>query len=318
MINPWLSVLIPTYNGETYLPYTLDSILKQRDSSIECIIVDDGSTDATLSIIEAYKAKLPIKLFRMERKGNWVANTNHALSVATGEFACFLHQDDIWLDHRLSVMKKVINQSPGAGIYIHASNFIDHMGRYLGVWRCPLRPVPERIAPTAMIGKLLIQNFIPILAPIFRRDLALDVGGMEETLWYTADWDFWLKISSCSETIYCPVPLSGYRVQSTSQTFVRSSYTEDFKDQLEKAFQNNLSRWDVSDATKNKVSKIAYFSIEVNTALAGIYHGEEINLTSLLFSFILLGPMGWYRYLQNSRIWERASARVKARLINRQ
>ena len=317
MINPWLSVLIPTYNGETYLAFTLDSILKQRDTSIECIVVDDGSTDATLSIIETYKAKLPIKLLRMERKGNWVANTNHALSVATGEFACFLHQDDIWLDHRLSVMKKIIDQFPGAGLYIHASNFIDHMGKYLGVWHCPLRPVPERIAPTVMTGKLLIQNFIPILAPIFRRDLALDVGGLDETLWYTADWDFWLKISSCSETIYYPKPLSGYRVQSTSQTFVRSSYTEDFKDQLEKAFQNNLSRWKVPDERKDKVSKIAYFSIEVNTALAGVYHGKGINLASLLFSFALLGPLGWYRYLQNSRIWERASARVKTRLINR-
>ena len=318
MTNPWLSVLIPTYNGEAYLPFTFDTILNQNDSDIECIVVDDGSTDSTLSIIEAYQVKLPIKLLRMERKGNWVANTNHALSVATGEYACFLHQDDIWLYNRLPVMKKIIEQFPDAGLYIHASNFIDHTGKYLGIWRCPLQPVPKSIAPRTVTGKLLIQNFIPILAPIFRRDLALDVGGLDETLWYTADWDFWLKLSSRSETVYYPKPLSGYRVQSKSQTFVRSSYIEDFESQLEKAFQNNLSRWGASVSEKNRVSKIADFSIRANTALAGMYHGKSINFVRLVFSFVLLGPFGWYHYLRYSRIWERTYARVKARLINRQ
>jgi len=317
MRNPWLSVLIPTYNGEAYLPFTFDSILNQNDSDIECIVIDDGSTDATLSIIKTYQAKLPIKLLRMERKGNWVANTNHALSIATGEYACFLHQDDVWLNNRLSVIKHIIEQFPGAGLYIHATDFIDHTGKYLGRWRCPLPSVPKRIAPTTMTGKLLIQNFIPILAPVFRRDLALETGGLDETLWYTADWDFWLKLSSRSETMYSPKSLSGYRIQPSSQTFVRSSFIEDFKGQLEKAFQNNLSRWDVPESKKIEVSKIADFSIRANTALAGTYHGKNVDFVNLLISFILLGPFGWYRYLQNSRIWERAFARVKARLINR-
>ncbi|MCL4825574.1 MAG: glycosyltransferase, partial [Anaerolineales bacterium] len=57
-MRPWLSVLIPTYNGETFLPAALDSIAIQEDPDIECIAVDDGSTDQTLSILEQYKEKL--------------------------------------------------------------------------------------------------------------------------------------------------------------------------------------------------------------------------------------------------------------------
>jgi len=317
MAKPWLSVLIPTFNGESFLPLTLDSILQQKDSDIECIVVDDGSTDATLSIIDTYKKKLPIRFFQREKTGNWVTNTNYALSLANGKYVCFLHQDDIWLSNRLEVMKQIINQFPEVGLYLHATKFIDHNGKYLGIGRCPLKPIPETILPTVMTGKLLIQNFIPILATIFRRDIAMKVGCLDETLWYTADWDLWLKISSCSETVYYPHPLSGYRVQLASQTFVRSSYLEDFKNQHKKAVDNNLKLWDVPDSMKTRVSKLADFSIEVNTALAGMYHGKKIGLVSLLCAFISLGPSGWFNYLRFSRIWERASARLKAKFLNR-
>jgi len=317
MTNTWLSVLIPTYNGEAYLPYTLDSILQQNDSNIECIVVDDGSTDNTLSIVDAYIRKLPIRVLTRARGGNWVASTNYALSKATGEYVCFLHQDDVWLENRLSVMKQIIDQFPEVGLYVHATNFIDHRGRYLGVWRCPLKSIPEVITPEMMVEKLLIQNFIPILGSIFRRDIALKVGGMDETLWYTADWDFWLKISSCSKTVYYPSSLSAYRVQTDSQTFVRSSYVEDFRDQLERAVHNNLNRWNVPNSTKKRITKIADFSIQMNTALAGIFHGKKTNVINLFFSFLSLGPFGWLTYFRTSRIWERTAARLKARLIHR-
>ena len=317
MTNPWLSVLMPTYNGETYLTYTMDSILQQKDSNIECIVVDDGSTDNTLSILNSYDGRLPIKVFRRNRGGNWVASTNYALSKATSEYICLLHQDDVWLKNRLSVMKQIIGRFPEAGFYLHATNFIDSQGRYLGIWRCPLRPIPAIITPTMMTGKLLIQNFIPILAPIFRRDIAIKIGGMDETLWYTADWDFWLKISSCSKTVYYPNPLTAYRIQPASQTFVRSSSVEDFRDQLETATYGNFHLWNVPDSVKKRVTKIADFSIQMNTALAGMFHKNKTNLFSLFITFVSLGPFGWFSYFRNSRIWERAFARLKAKLINR-
>ena len=317
MTNTWLSVLIPTYNGETYISHTLDSILHQNDSSIECVIVDDGSTDNTLSLIETYKTRLPIRLICRERIGNWVANTNFALSYAKGDYVCFLHQDDIWLNNRLRIMKDIIDQYPESGLFLHATNFIDRKGNHLGVWRCPLQPIPETITPKIMTGKLLIQNFIPILAPIFKRELALKVGGLNETLWYTADWDLWLKISAICETVYYPHPLSGYRVQPASQTFVRSSFLEDFREQLETVFYSNLSLWNTTESMRKKISKIGGFSLHVNTALAGVFHGKKVNLASLLLAYILLGPFGWLSYPKNSRIWERTYARVKARLLNR-
>ena len=54
MARPWLSVIMPTYNGAAYLSAALDSVLAQQDERIELIAIDDGSTDATVSILESY------------------------------------------------------------------------------------------------------------------------------------------------------------------------------------------------------------------------------------------------------------------------
>ncbi|MEM7592684.1 MAG: glycosyltransferase family 2 protein, partial [Cyanobacteria bacterium P01_A01_bin.83] len=99
--QPWLSVIIPTYNGSKYLAAALNSIVVQQEQDLECVVIDDGSTDNTLEIVEQYQQKLKIKLITKARQGNWVASTNQALKVANGVHACFLHQDDLWLEGRL-------------------------------------------------------------------------------------------------------------------------------------------------------------------------------------------------------------------------
>ena len=101
MMEPWLSVLMPTYNGEVHLTYALNSIIAQKDPNMECIVVDDGSTDATFSILNTYQDKLSITILQHKRQGNWVASTNYALSFARGKYVCFLHQDDFWFKNRL-------------------------------------------------------------------------------------------------------------------------------------------------------------------------------------------------------------------------
>jgi glycosyltransferase involved in cell wall biosynthesis len=314
MIQPWLSVLIPTYNGEAYLPSALDSIIVQEDTDIECIVIDDGSTDATLSILKAYQDKLSIKILQRERQGNWVANTNYALSFAKGEYVCFLHQDDLWFKYRLKIMKGYIEQFPEVGFFLHSSKFVDVEGNYLGLWRCPLPTFPKIIKPNLMIERLLIQNFISIPAPIFKREVALKVGGLNETLWYTADWDLWLKLASCSDMLYCPKPLSGFRIHPSSQTVVRSSYLQDFRKQLESVSKKYLAIWDAPEPLKTRIGKISKFSIEVNTTLASVINGQKVDFFKILVSFLPLGISGCYQYFRDSRLWERVTARLKIRL----
>ena len=307
MIQPWLSVIIPTYNGSKYLAAALNSVVVQQDESIECVVIDDGSTDDTLSIVEEYRDRLNIELITKARAGNWVANTNYGLTVAKGEYACFLHQDDLWLEGRLEKIKEAIAAYPQASLYLHDSVFINDSGKPLGWWRCPL--IPNVVAAEEMMEKLLIQNFIAIPAPVFKRDAALDAGGLNGELWYTADWDFWLKLAAMGDACYIAKPLAAFRVHGESQTIRRSSSVAEFRQQMRLVVDKHLPV-----ESSKEVSKVAFFSTEVNTTLAAMVHGKSPNLIKLATDFILLGPMGWRRYWQDSRIFDRVSARLKAKL----
>ena len=307
--QPWLSVIIPTYNGSKYLAAALNSVIVQQDKRIECIVIDDGSTDDTLSIVEDFQARLNIKLITKARAGNWVVNTNHALSVASGKYACFLHQDDLWLEGRLDRVKEAIAAYPQASMYLHDSMFIDEQGKPLGLWRCPLANKRRIISAEEMVEKLLVQNFVAIPAPVFKRSAALEIGGLSDELWYTADWDFWLKLAALGDTCYIPKSLAAFRVHGDSQTIRRSSSVAEFRQQMRSVVDKHLT-----DRAKKEVGKVAFFSTEVNTTLAAMVHGESPNLLKLALDFILLNPTGWWRYWQDSRIQERISARLKAKL----
>jgi len=307
--QPWLSVIIPTYNGSKYLAAAFDSVVAQQDNSLECVVIDDGSTDDTLAIVEDFQDRLNIKLITKARAGNWVINTNHALKVASGKYACFLHQDDLWLEGRLDRVKKAIAAYPQASMYLHDSVFIDELGKPLGLWRCPLKSKRRIISAAEMVEKLLVQNFVAIPAPVFKRSAALDIGGLSDELWYTADWDFWLKLAALGDTCYIPKPLAAFRVHGDSQTIRRSSSIAEFRQQMRSVVDKHLS-----NRANKEVARVAFFSTEVNTTLAAMVHGESPNLLKLALDFILLTPTGWWRYWQDSRIQERILARLKAKL----
>ncbi|MEL6440621.1 MAG: glycosyltransferase [Cyanobacteria bacterium J06621_8] len=307
--QPWLSVIIPTYNGSKYLAAALDSVVVQQDQELECVIIDDGSTDSTLEIIDEYQERLNIKLITKARQGNWVANTNHALQVASGLYACFLHQDDLWLEGRLKQLEMAIAAYPQASLYLHDSVFIDDDAKPLGMWSCPLRLKRQAISSEEMREKLLIQNFIAIPAPVFKRADAVAVGSLNEELWYTADWDFWLRLAALGDTCYTPQPLAAFRVHSNSQTIRRSSSVAEFRQQMHLVIDQHST-----PQSNKEVTRVAFFSTEVNTTLAALVHGKSPNLLKLAGEFISLGPNGWRRYWQDSRISERVSARLKAKL----
>jgi hypothetical protein len=264
--------------------------------------------------LEYFQTQIPLKIVTREPQKNWVANTNYLLNIAQSDYVCFLHQDDMWLPQRLMILKKLTLQFPEANLILNPSIFVNIQGQKLGLWRCPLPSYPIMISSEQMIGKLLVQNFISIPAPIFKREMALKVGGLDEKLWYTADWDFWLKLAQYGQIIYYPKPLSVFRIHSHSQTVTRSSYIQDFRQQLESVIDEHLEAWNTSSQTKSKIRKIANFSKEVNIALASIIHGKKVKISFLVQGLFSLGFLGIYKFFRDSRVLERIIARMRAKL----
>jgi glycosyltransferase involved in cell wall biosynthesis len=317
--RPWLSIIIPTYNGEKYLPLTLNSIKNQNTDNreIELVIVDDGSTDKTKSIIKNYSKTLPIKYYFRPHFGSWRKNTNFGLNNSHGTFACLLPQDDLWLDDKIKHLKLILNQAPDIDLIIHPIRFINSSGASLGHWHCPLPVYPKIVNPNDFINRLLIQNFIASPAPIFRRTLAIQNKGFDEKLWLTADWDFWLKIGKRSKIIYTPEILGCFRVHLQSQTIKNSYDIPGYRHQLEVVLNRYLSIPQSGLSRNQNYEKAARLSVDVNTAFVDFLHGNKFAPFKLLPKLLEVGPASLVCYFENSRIIERLFARYRLNFTDR-
>jgi len=308
--RPWLSVIMPTYNGAEFLPAALSSVLDQRDPNLEVIAIDDGSTDATPSILADFSGRLPLTILS-RRVGNWVENTNLGIERASGEWITFLHQDDLWRPGRLAAFRSEINSH--AALILHAADFIDRRGRRVGRWRCPLPTDRAGSAPATTVSRLLVQNFVPLPVALFRRSDALRVGALDPRLWFTADWDFWLKLAALGPTRYLPESLAAFRLHPQSQTVARTSRSAELSEQYQTVFDGHWRLWRDRLAHPRRVAAAARLSREVNVALAARHYGESVAWKPLMCA-MAVGPAAWSYFLRNSRIGERALSRLRAGL----
>ncbi len=306
-----LSVIIPTYNGEQFLAEALESICQQSDvSDIECVVVDDGSTDSTLSIIGKFLDKLTLVVVKKTGEKGWVSSTNLALQHARGVYSCFLHQDDIWLPNRLAVLRTLIKTYPLIDCFITSAQFVSANGRVLGNWTPKFNSLPRGLSTQDVLEVLLIQNVIAIPAPLFRTRTALDVGGLDESLWYTADWDFWLKLVSVGTAGYFPDKTVGFRIHQQAQTVKRSDNAGDFSLQMESVLLRHAEDVSVNDVYR----RAANFSIRVNVVLASVLHGNWRIAYPFLWNGFWLDWKMLHTYWQNSCIAQRVMARVRGQV----
>ncbi len=311
--QPWLSVLMPTLNGSDYLEQALETILLQRDSGLECLVVDGGSTDATLEISAHYQARMALKVLERPDSPNWVWSTNLALQYAAAPYACILHQDDRWCAGRLARMRTLLDAHADAALYAHAVCFIDAGGRRVGRWSCPWTGSPAVVTSQNALHALLVQNVMACPAPLFPVALARSIGGLDTTLWYTADWDFWLKLAAAGTVIYCGEALAEFRLHPQSQTSRRHVDAAELLRQMKTAVERHLPA--IADpAERARVSRLAHFSIHMNTALASAAAGQWANSRRYLGQGGWLSPAAWGAYLHDSRLIERIMARCRARL----
>ena len=303
---------MPTYNGERFVAAALESVRDQHDDRIELVIVDDGSTDRTLDIVRGFAGALPIRLITPGRLGNWVAATNLGLREATGDWACFLHQDDLWLPGRLKRLRSEMESSQGA-LIIHNAMYVGPNGQALGPWTCPFS---EGEVPTnQFIERLLVQNFIAIPSPVFRRDAVIHSGGLDEALWFSADWDLWLRLGALGPVRFIAETLSAFRVHPASQTAARKLQPNEWQQQLTTVLARHLESWPITGRLRTSVERVAMASIAVNSALSAASRGEPVKPAAVLLQLLALGPWGWHRYLRDSRIVQRVSSRLKVQRL---
>ena len=310
--QPWLSVIMPTHAGEDWIDASLESLVAHGAPGIEVIVLDSSPDAATLDRVARFRDRLDLRAIDPQGLVMWHEKTNAGTRAARADHVCWLHQDDLWLPGRASALRRWIKADPAAVLHIANSVIVDRDGRSMGVWKCPFAAAAEgRIDPDVLLQRLLVQNFVATPSPVYRRDAFLAVGGLDESLWYTADWDLWLKFQGAGPVAFHPEATAGFRIHGNSLTVSGSRSPDDFRQQMRTVLDRHLPRLQRHQA---QVGRAGQASIEVNTALAAASAGNLQEVTKAARALLRLTPANWVRFLRDTRLADRLIPRVRARL----
>jgi hypothetical protein len=310
MGSPWITVIMPSYRGEHWIDASLSSLVREAAEGIEVLVIDSGPTSVARDIAQSYSDRLRIRVFERCDLRSWQSKTNFGVEMADSGHICWLGVDDLWLPGRAEAIRSWVKAAPDVALHLAPSAIIDKRGRKLGVWQCPL-PTNVELPSSLVMERLLVQNFVAAPAPVFRRDAWRACGGLDENLWYTADWDVWLKLAACGPVYYHNGLTVGFRIHQGSLTVTGSHDTADFKQQMQTVLDRHLTK--IGGRSK-AIERAARASIAVNTALSSASAGSLTDLWRAAFEVARLGPVGISRYLRDSRIVERVAPRVRAKL----
>ncbi|MBZ5536893.1 MAG: glycosyltransferase [Acidobacteriia bacterium] len=203
---------IPTYNGEAYLAEAVKSVLGQTFQDFELVIVDDRSTDSTVGIIRSF-ADSRIRFTRNDERLGLPGNWNRCLSLAQGEFICIFHQDDVMQPDNLERKIQLLSSDPSVGFVHSAAEMIVEPSAP----SVPVEWIEKSYEDFVAEGevyffKLLFHGNI-ICAPtvLARRQPLVDLGGFDDELEFTSDYEMWMKVCASSRVAFLSQPLVRYR-----------------------------------------------------------------------------------------------------------
>ncbi|MFU7527856.1 glycosyltransferase family 2 protein [Qipengyuania sp. ASV99] len=301
---PWLSVVMPVHRGGVWLDEALASIpAPDARGSIAVIIRDSTPEEPCEAIIAPHRERLPIDYEYLPDIASWTRKTNMGVAAARSEHVCTLHQDDLWLPARAKVIARLIADHSDAAMLVTGAVIIGSNSEVLGRWSPPLQGAVQ--CPRQFRDRLLVQNSIAMPAPVWRRDAYLACGGLDEALWYTPDWDLWLKLAAQGPVVFDPEPTAAFRIHGSSLTMTGN------RGEMARELAEVLARYSASD---RRFAALSRASAKVNMALAEASTGKAAAAFGALASIARLGPFGAVRYLHYSRIAERVIPRLRMRL----
>jgi len=227
--EPFISVIIPSFNVENYIEETIYSVLNQIYNNFEIIVVDDSSTDKTLAIVENLsKSNKIIKYFKIEHSGRPSIPRNYGVNKASGEYISFLDADDIWSRDKLKDQINFLQKYPNLIFVYSMSVTFGNVNLFSPNYE--VLPLLNKAATTK--EELILKgNSITCSSVMVKKEYFQNAGGFDEdpNLKAVEDYDLWLRLSELGAFGFIPKIHVYYRVH-TSQS---SSDWETKKKRLE-------------------------------------------------------------------------------------
>jgi glycosyltransferase involved in cell wall biosynthesis len=195
--NPIVSVIIPTYNRAWIVKESILSVLAQTFQDYELIVVDDGSTDHTQTILDEFQDRIEV----IHQKNSGVsAARNHGVAAAKGKLIAFLDSDDLWMPEKLAIQTEFFASNPDIRICQTDEIWIRN--------GCRMNPKKYHKKPS---GEIFLPSLALCLvspsAVMMEKEFFTLMGGFDETLPACEDYDFWLRIGCKYHVSLIPQPL---------------------------------------------------------------------------------------------------------------
>jgi len=220
IVSPQISVIMSVYNGQLFLKEAVESILAQSFTDFEFIIIDDGSTDKSPSILRSYAdMDERIRLVRHPNRGLTKA-LNEGLQMARGEFIARMDGDDIALPQRFEKQINYLRDSPDCAAVSGNVMFIDSEGATLCI-------STQEIEHNCIEKELFDGRGLALVHPaaMFRREAMIKVGGYQERYNKCEDLDIYLRLAEIGLLANLPDIILKFRRQANSVTALADEAT---------------------------------------------------------------------------------------------
>ena len=183
--RPLVSVIVPSFNQGRFIGETITSALAQDYRPIEVLVLDGGSTDETLRVLEGFSGAAELKVWS-EPDDGVVDAVNKGLQKARGEILAIQSSDDVYVPGAITAAVEALHAHPEAGLVFGDVEHIDDQSRVTG------RDVLPAFSLAEYLGRL---TYIPQPSAFFRATAARSVGGWRAEVSYAADADYWIRIA---------------------------------------------------------------------------------------------------------------------------
>ena len=207
-MKPFFSVLISLYNKERFIKSTLESVLAQSFQDFEIIVVNDGSTDGSETLVNSFSDHR-IKYFKQDNKGASAAR-NAAISNASGQYFALLDADDLWQENYLETIHQLISSYPDQKVFSTAVTIETANGEMRSVYS--IKNITDGEVYTvdyfesSYINTLLTSSSTVVHPSVFEK-----AGTYDTSIKSGQDTDLWIRIGIHYKVVFINLPLVTYR-----------------------------------------------------------------------------------------------------------
>lgn len=304
-------MIVLSYNHSRFILETLESVRAQTYKNTELIILDDCSSDDSVSIIERWLQEngIACTFIRHQKNQGICKSLNEALTFATGRYVSMVGSDDAWLPDKIARQVEIMESQPEHVGVLYSDAFqIDEHGccspeLVMACW-CKLPEIPQG----EILDSLLLGNVIPALTTLVRRSCYEKVGPYDEDLPWE-DWDMWMRIARHYTFIYSPEPSARYRVHAKSLSL--SDPMRMVRDKCTVC----LKQFKLGDLTPDQESKLMELLLSLSQEL---YAAGSADAPDALFGLWQASGnkwIGWMyqfaRFGVSFRNWQRANGLLR-------